>query len=230
VRAQSNLKIDSESDSEPTLIGLRAVLDLEGEQCAVMRTIPSLPRHLLHTVVLTAAGLLLTACGSGDETEENPDQSASSGGDVMSGYVSCIEEQGIELPEDWAESFGGGMPSFDPENAPTDMPTDMSGEMPTDMPTGGFGSGFEAPEGVSDEDWQAAQETCADEMPMGGGFPGGEAPGSGESDELTAYRDCLAERGVELGDDVSQLDETDPEVAAAMEECTALAPESSTGS
>ncbi|MDA1361925.1 hypothetical protein O1R50_20020 [Glycomyces luteolus] len=199
-----------------------------------MRTIPSLPRHLMHTAVLTAAGLLLTACGSADETEENPDQSASSGGDVMSAYVSCIEEQGIELPEDWAADLGGGMPSFDPENAPTDMPTnmptDLSGEMPTDMPTGGFGGGFEAPEGVSDEEWQAAQEACADEMPTDGGFPGGEAPSSGESVGLTAYRDCLAERGVELADDVSQLDETDPEVAAAMEECTALAPESSAGS
>lgn len=199
-----------------------------------MRTISSLPRHLLHAVAFTAAGLLLTACGSGVETDENPDESASTSGDAMSAYVACIEEQGIELPEGWAADLGGEIPSFDPENAPmdlpTDMPTEMSGGMPSDMPSGGFGGGVEAPEGVSDEDWQAAQEACADEMPMGGGFPGGEAPGSGEPDDLAAYRDCLAERGVELGDNESQLDESDPEVAAAMKECTARAPESSTGS
>ncbi|MDN3243123.1 hypothetical protein [Glycomyces tritici] len=95
----------------------------------------------------------------------------------------------------------------------------MSGEMPTARPTGGFGGGFEAPEGVSDEDWQSAQEACADQLPMGGG-PGSGAPGSGESDELTAYRDCLAEHDVELGEDVSQFDASDPDVAAAIEECS----------
>jgi hypothetical protein len=173
-------------DSELTLSWLRAVPDFEGEECAVMRTIPSLPRHLLRAAVTAVASLALTACGSGDDTEANPDESASPGGDMLSGYVSCIEEQGLELPEDWAESLGGGMPGFDPEDAPsgvpTDMPSDMSGEMPTDMPSGGFGGGFEAPEGVSEADWQAAQEACSDKLPMGGGGPGGEAPGSSPAD------------------------------------------------
>lgn len=233
MQPQSDLKADSESDCELILSGLRAVLDFKGEQYAAMRTIPSLSRRLLHAAALTAAGLLLTACGSGDETEANPDESTSSGGDALSAYVSCIGEQGIELPEDWAADLGGGMPGFDPESAPTDMPADMptdrSGEMPTDMPSGGFGGGFEAPDGVGDEDWQSAQEACADQLPMGGG-PGGEAPGSGESGDLTAYRDCLAEHDVELGEDVSQLDESDPDVAAAMEGCAALAPETGTDS
>ncbi|MFC3495809.1 hypothetical protein [Glycomyces rhizosphaerae] len=205
-----------------------------------MRTIPSWPRHLLRAAVLAAAGLALTACGSGsgsgsgDDSESNPDESASSGADMLSGYVSCIEEQGIELPEDWAQGFGGGMPGEMPSDMsggmPSEMPTDMPTDMPTGMPSGGFGGGFETPEGVSDEDWQAAQEACSSELPMGGGAPGGEAPGSDGSDDLAAYRDCLAERDVVLGDDVSQLDESDPDVAAAMEECAALAPEAGTES
>jgi hypothetical protein len=117
---------------------------------------------------------------------------------MLSAYVSCIEEQGIDLPDDFAEGFGGGgeMPSFDPEDAPSgmpsDMPTDMPTDLPSDMPSGGFGGGFEAPEGVSDEDWQAAQDACAGELPSGGGFPGG---AGASADDLAAYRDCLAERG-----------------------------------
>jgi hypothetical protein len=217
------------------LSGFRAVLNLHGEQCAVMRTIYSRPRLLLHAAVLAAAGLTLAACGSGDDAEANSDKSASAGGDMLAAYIACIEEQGIELPDDWTATIGGGG-GFDPENAPSDMPTnmptDMSGEMPTDMPSGAFGSGFEAPEGVSDEDWQAAQEACSSELPMGGGgFPGGEAPASSESDDLaSAYRDCLDEHGVELGENVTALDASDPDVAAAMEECAALAPASDTGS
>jgi hypothetical protein len=185
-----------------------------------MRTITS--RSLLLSAALTAAALVMAACGGEDETDAT-EESTLGGDGMLSAYVSCIEEQGIDLSEDWAEGFGGGgeMPSFDPENAPTDMPSGM----PTDMPSGGFGGagGFEAPEGVSDEDWQAAQDACA------GDFPGGGAPGgSTGADDLAAYRDCLAERGVELGDDPAALDDTDPDVAAAMEACAALAPDTAT--
>lgn len=180
-------------------------------------------------VLVAAAGLALSACGDDeDDATSSEETSAAVGNDMMSGFTSCVEEQGIELPEDWAGGFGGGgeMPSFDPENAPSGMPTDMPSDMPSDFPTdmgggGGFSGGFTAPEGVSDEDWQAALETCSSELPFGGDFPQDGAPGT---DDLTAYRDCLAERGVELGDDVSALDSSDPDVAAAMADCEALAP------
>ncbi|MQM25792.1 hypothetical protein [Glycomyces albidus] len=181
-------------------------------------------RTVLLSAALAAAALTLAACGGEDTADETSDEStASGGGDMLSAYVSCIEEQGIDLPDDFAEGFGGGgeMPGFDPENAPSDMPTDMPTDMPSDMPSGGFGGGgFEAPEGVSDEDWQAAQDACAGELPSGGG--------GASADDLAAYRDCLAERGVELGDDPAALDESDPTVAAAMEECAALAPDAAT--
>lgn len=172
--------------------------------------------------MLAAAGIAMSACSSDDdpEVEATTEESAAAGEDFLSGYVECIEEQGIELGDDWMEGFGGGeMPSFDPENAPSGMPS----EMPTDMPAGGSG-GIAAPEGVSSEDWQAAQEACADELPFPEGFPGGQDSGAESEDPLAAYRDCLAERGVELGDDVSALDETDADIAAAMAECAALAP------
>ncbi|MEU6247945.1 hypothetical protein [Glycomyces sp. NPDC047010] len=190
-----------------------------------MRT--KISRSFMSSIALAAAGLMLAACGSDDDGAGTAEESASADGGMLSAYLTCIDEQGIDLPDDWAE----GMSGFDPGSLPSGMPTDMPSDMPTDMPTdmaGGFGGGgFEAPEGVSDEDWQAAQEACADELPAGGGFPGGGGEGT---DDLTAYRDCLSQRGVEFGDDLAALDDTDPETAAAMEECAVLAPETATDS
>ncbi|MCD0443186.1 hypothetical protein LO763_06030 [Glycomyces sp. A-F 0318] len=135
-----------------------------------MRTLIA-PSRPLRLIAAAAAGFALAACGSGDA--ESSEETASAGSDPMAAYTECLEAQGIELPEDWNAGFGG---SFDPENAPsdmpTDMPTDLPSNMPTDMPTDMPSGGFSAPEGVSEEDWAAAQEACMNTLPQGGGFSG----------------------------------------------------------
>jgi hypothetical protein len=139
-----------------------------------------------------AAGLTalaLAACG--DDDADATDEATSD--DPFAAYTACLEDEGIDLPDDWSPfGEGGGFPGGGemPTDMPTggEMPTDMpTGEMPTDMPTGdmpsggpgggggGFG-GFEAPDGVDEDDWTAATEACAEELPQGGGgsgFPGG---------------------------------------------------------
>lgn len=146
-----------------------------------MRTATSRPRRIALAALLATTSLALSACGSGDDAEDEPSTEATAEagppatGDFLSDYTACLEAEGIELGEDWnaglGDGFGGGR-GFDPEDAPSEMPTDMEFptdmEMPTDLPSGGFGE-LEAPEGVSEEDWQAAQDACAAELPTGPG-------------------------------------------------------------
>ncbi|MFC3493265.1 hypothetical protein [Glycomyces rhizosphaerae] len=128
------------------------------------------------------AALALAACGEDTATTED---TASAADDPLAPYTACLTEQGIELPEDWTPFGEGGMPGgemptgempADGEMPTGEMPTD--GEMPTgDMPAGPPGGGaIAAPEGVDEADWTAATEACADQLPQGGGMPGGTPP------------------------------------------------------
>ncbi|MET8911641.1 hypothetical protein [Micromonospora sp. NPDC004551] len=79
------------------------------------------------------------------------------------------------------------------------------------------------PAGVDDATWQKAQEACASVRPTGGpGGPGG--PAGGNSDAGAAYRNCLADRGVDLRANPAT---TDPKVAEAVKACGVLRPTAS---
>nr|BFF22586.1 hypothetical protein GCM10025732_05510 [Glycomyces mayteni] len=140
-----------------------------------------------------AAGLAafaLAACG--DDDADAGDEASSSSDSQFAAYTACLEGQGVDLPDDWTP-FGeggampggdGGMPTGMPSDMPTDLPSDFGTDMPTDMPSGGFGGGgFAAPDGVDEDDWAAATQACADELPQGGGMPGG---GQGPGQESAA--------------------------------------------
>ncbi|MEU5871855.1 hypothetical protein AB0A73_09880 [Glycomyces sp. NPDC047369] len=161
---------------------------------------PMLSRAVRIGCAAGLAALALAACG--DDDADATDAASSSDGQFAA-YTACLEEQGIDLPDDWSPFGEGGMPGGDggmPSGAPTDMPSDFptdmptgdmpTGDLPTDMPSGGFGGGggfggFAAPDGVDEDDWTAATEACADELPQG--MPGGQAPAQQESatDETT---------------------------------------------
>lgn len=160
---------------------------------------PMLSRAVRIGCAAGLAAFALAACG-GDDADATDEATTADG--QFAAYTACLEEQGIDLPDDWSPFGGGGMPGGGnggemPSGAPTDMPSDMptgempTGDMPTDMPSGGFGGGggfggFEAPDGVDEDDWTAATEACADELPQGGGMPGGQAPGQeSATDETT---------------------------------------------
>lgn len=175
--------------------------------------------------VLALAPLGLTACGGGDDAASGA--SASGGAQVsnedMQAFQECLAEHGVEM---------GAPPSGDGSDQGT----------PPEMP---------------DQDTMAeAQEACGDLAPegMGSGGPGMGSGGPG-GEEMLAYTDCLAENGVEVagpgtggeppsgeppsddadgaappsGGSMFGLDESDPEVAAALEACADLAPEMPSG-
>lgn len=167
---------------------------------------------------MAAAGAVLllgfaAACGSSEE----PAATSDTGTNPMAAYTACLKEQGIDIGEGFGPGGGGTRPSGRPSGMPTDRPT----AMPSGGPGGGFpGGGMNLPEGVSAEDFQKAQQACADKMPSGfGGRPGG-GRGSGND---AAYTNCLTENGVQLAQG-QQPDASDPTVAKAMEACAVLRP------
>jgi hypothetical protein len=163
--------------------------------------------------------LLIAACGGGSDSPDSADDQ-STGQDGLTAYVECLAEQGIdvELPSGGPPAGGQGPPT----DFPTSFPTDLPSEFPTGQPGGPGGpGGFGGlrPEGVDDETWQAAQEACQSLLPAGGfGPPGG---GDGNPGADAAYRNCLADRAIDL----TEADNTsDPAVAEALAACEVLRP------
>ena len=72
----------------------------------------------------------------------------------MAAYTSCMAENGVTMPE---PGDGGGAP-------PPDGGTPPTGEPPTGGQDGPGGGG-QAPEGVDEATWEAAQQACADLAP-----------------------------------------------------------------
>ncbi|GAA4168957.1 hypothetical protein GCM10022251_60570 [Phytohabitans flavus] len=181
----------------------------------------SLRTHWTLALAAGSAALLLAAgCGSdGDSGESDQGQQGAPGG--ASAYLDCLREQGIDI-QAMPSGRPGGFPSGRPSDFPSGRPPALASGAPTAFPSGappgGRMGGFR-PEGVDDATWQKAQEACASLRPTGG--PAG-GPGGGANREAgAAYRNCLSDRGVDLGANPST---TDPKVAAAIEACAVLRP------
>lgn len=179
-----------------------------------------------------AAVLATAACGGSDNGGAG--DSAPAAGEQASGfaaYTSCLEKQGIDLPDDLPTGRPSGLPR--PAGSGRPFP---SGQPPMGSGTpwpgepgqpggerGGPGGGMDRfrPAGVDDATWQQAQDTCRSVLPTGrpGGNRGaGQTGGQGTS---PAYANCLADRGVTLTADLNQAD---PKVAAALTACKAISP------
>lgn len=174
------------------------------------------------TLALAAgsAAMLLAAagCGSDGDSGDTGDSGNAAGG--FSAYLACLREQGIDIPDTVPSGRPSGFPSGRPSSFPSGRPTAFPSDRPSGEPGGRMG-GFR-PEGVDDATWQKAQEACASVRPTGA--PGG-GPGGGANREAgAAYRNCLADHGVELG---ASLSTTDPKVAEALKACAVLRPSAS---
>ncbi|MFC0526884.1 hypothetical protein [Phytohabitans kaempferiae] len=170
------------------------------------------------TLALAAgSAALLLAAGCGSDDDSGADAGGGPGG--ASAYLDCLREQGIDVPDTLPSGRPGGFPSGRPTAFPSDRPSGAPGGIggPVGSAPPGRMGGFR-PEGVDDATWQKAQEACASARPSGA--PGG-GPGGANREAGAAYRNCLADRGVDLRANPST---TDPEVAEAIKACEVLRP------
>jgi hypothetical protein len=180
----------------------------------------------------SAALLVAAGCGSdggsGDSDEGTP---GAPGG--ASAYLDCLREQGIDISNNFPSGRPTALPSAPPTAFPSGRPSGFPSGFPSAFPSGGPGGpggpgggrpgGFR-PEGVDDATWQKAQEACGSLRPSGGpggNGPGAGGPGGGTRDAGAAYRNCLADRGIDLQ---ANPNTTDPKVAEAIEACAVLRP------
>lgn len=172
----------------------------------------------LHRTGLVLASLALlfgaAACGGGDAdtapANDGGDGQNSPGGQGMNAYFECLQKNGvtITMPSGGPGGPGGQRPSGGPP----------SGEpRPSGQPPQGGGPMGGKPEGVDDATWEKAQEACASVQPSFG--PGGGGNGGGMS---PAYRNCLEENGVTMGQGSPAPD--DAALEKARKACEALAP------
>jgi hypothetical protein len=172
--------------------------------------------HRRWMLALTAATLLGSAgCGGSGGAAAQPSASASAG---FSAYADCLRGQGIAVPEGFGSDRPSGGPrpgrSGYPSGRPTAFPSGRPSVRPSGQPGGRFGE--LRPTGVDDATWQKAQEACRGSLPTrrtgASGAPGGRGGNA-------AYRNCLADHGVQLA---PGLNTADPLVAAAMKTCAVL--------
>jgi hypothetical protein len=175
--------------------------------------------------VLAVAPLSLAACGGGDAAAGATSQA---GADDFAAFQQCLAENGVEMgaPPDQGGAGGGDAAQMPDQEAMAQAQEACADLAPEGMGQGGPGMGQGGPGG---EELTAYVECLADngvevEGPGAGGEPpsgepptGGEAPNDGEAG-------APPEGGAMFG-----LDESDPEVAAAIEACAELAPEPPSG-
>lgn len=166
----------------------------------------------------SAAVLLAAACGGSTTSSSSGTGGGGNGGGgnaaAFTAYIDCMAKNGVTIT----------MPSFQPRasRSPGEFPSGQprpSGSAGARRGGGGFPGGggmFQKPAGVDDATWTKAQAACASVRPSGRGNGGG---GNGAN---AAYRNCLQQHGVTLGD--GNLKTSDPTVKKAMETCKVLRP------
>jgi hypothetical protein len=177
--------------------------------------------------------VLLAGCAGGSDSGSTPDSAASAapGGAAMAAYAQCMSEHGVDLPD--GGPMGGVRPSGAPSGMPTGAPSGMPTDIPSGMPGGGPGAQAAAPSGVDADTWTAAQAACSALAPTGGpARPGGGPPAAtGGAAQFSVFWSCMSDHDVTAPASglPTDLDESDPTVAAALAICDALLPDPGTG-
>jgi hypothetical protein len=157
------------------------------------------------------------ACGGGDSNSSSTTGTGGStanggGNNAFAAYTQCLQKNGVTItrPSARPQFSGGARPSGIPR------PSGSAGARGGGFPGGG---GFGKPAGVDDATWQKAQAACASLRPSGG--PGG-FRGGGDNGANAAYRNCLQNHGVTMGQ--GGLNTADPATAKAIQTCAVLKP------
>jgi hypothetical protein len=184
-------------------------------------------RHILMEVVLShsrrvggvalafaAVAMFTAGCGS------NGGSAAPT--TVATDYLTCLRDNGVNLPQMNGSGRPDGNPSGRPSRNPSTRPSAGADGGPGTggFPGGGGGLfGSQAPTGVDQQTWDKAQQACGSLRPSGNPNGGGRNNGA-----TAAYRNCLSDHGVTVSGPIEQLDSKDTKVAPALEACAALRP------
>ncbi|MFC6019298.1 hypothetical protein ACFP2T_24215 [Plantactinospora solaniradicis] len=176
------------------------------------------PRTRWTLALAAGSAVLLLAAGCGSDGDgESSGSGQGSAPEGASAYLDCLRDQGLDI----SNTLPSGRPSGFPSGRPSAFPSGRPSGFPSGGPGGGRMGGFR-PDGVDDATWQKAQDACASLRPTGGPQGTGRGgPGGGNRDGGAAYRNCLADRGVDLRANPAT---TDPKVAEAMQACAVLRP------
>jgi hypothetical protein len=190
-----------------------------GENVPLVRI--SRPRRAAGLLVASAALVLsAAACGGGSSTSSTGTGTGtdgnSGGNNAFAAYTQCLQQNGVTITT--------------PSGGPRTRPSDGAG-LPGGQPRpsggarggGGFpgGGAMQKPDNVSQDTWDKAQAACKSLQPSGGAGRGG----NGATGANAAYRNCLQQHGVTVGQ--NGLNTTDPTVKKAEETCKVLSPAAS---
>jgi hypothetical protein len=167
---------------------------------------------------LVAVAALVAGCGPAGKT--TPTSAAPPSGNAMASYLTCLRNNGVNVPQVNPSGRATARPGTRPSGAPRPSGSPASGR--GGFPGGGFGGalGSAAPSGVSQETWDKARKACASLEPSFN--PQGRR--GGDNGAFAAYRNCLSDHGVTVSGQGDQLNTADPKTAAALQACAPLRP------
>jgi hypothetical protein len=189
----------------------------------------STPRRVAGLIVASAALVLsAAACSSGSSAATTTDTGANAGGarnNAFTAYTACLQKNGvtITLPSGGARvrpSDGAGRPSGFPRPSGSAGTGQRGG---AGFPGGGL---FTKPDNVSQDVWDKAQSACASVRPSFGAGGGRGNGGNGGNGANAAYRNCMQQHGVTLGEGTS-VNTADPAYVKAEAVCKVLRPTAS---
>jgi hypothetical protein len=165
-------------------------------------------------VAASATVLVAAACSNSSAATGGNGGSGNGGGaganSAFAAYTDCLKKNGVTVT--LPTGAPRNRPSGEPRPSGVPRPSGSAGQRGGGFPGGG--GQFAKPAGVDDATWQKAQEACASLRPSG-------RPGGRDNGANAAYRNCLSDHGVTLGQGLAT---SDPKVAKAMETCKVLRP------
>ncbi|ETK30846.1 hypothetical protein [Microbispora sp. ATCC PTA-5024] len=164
------------------------------------------PLRFLSAAACAALAVSVAGCGGGGDDTAGAPAAAPSGASgaaaSRAAFAECLRKNGVTLPS----------------GRPTARPSGRPSAWPSGRPSGGFRT-------MSPE-MEKAFQACRSLMPQGGFGGGGFGRNGGDPAAMQAFRGCMKDNGVTLGDQngLRGLDRSDPKVAKAFEKCRVLLP------
>jgi hypothetical protein len=183
-------------------------------------------RTVLSLVLLLVLGASLTACGSSKKTVGATTSTTSSFQAAYQAYRTCMAQNGVNLPANMFNrgqrpngGNGGSGASAPAGSANNTASTGNGGPR-----SGGTPPSTTLPAGVTEQQYQKAQQACQSKMPQRQS-----RDGAGGTTQFAAYLSCLKDHGVNVDTNggaqaLANIDRTTATFQAAQTACSPLLP------